>query len=123
FDRYTRRLFHGRRRLLTPREINRFHGILQEEAPFEEAGKKSLDWLNHTAGIYFGAFHEDPEMRVRFDALTPAQQDALNNVLRMPMPYERFRILDESMGISVLGQRTAQRIVQRGPFRSMIHTL
>lgn len=123
FDRYTRRLFHGRRRLLTSREISKFHSTLQENAPFEETAKRSLDWLNNTAGIHFGAYHEDPEMRVRFDALTPAQQDALNNVLRMPMPYERFRILDDSMGISVLGQRIVQRIVQRGPFRSMIHTL
>jgi len=123
FDRYTRRLFHGRKKLLTPREIHRFHHILEEDLPFEQAGRKSLHWLNHTAHIYFGAYHEDPEMRLRFDALKPKQQDALNNVLRTPMPYERFRILDESIGIAVLGQRISQRIVQRGPYRSMLHSL
>lgn len=123
FDRYTRRLFHGRRRLLTPREIGRFRDILNEQLPFEHSVRKSLDWLNSTAGIYFGAHHEDPEMRQRFDALSPSQQDALSNVLRVPMPYERFRILDGSGGIALIGQRIAQRMVQRGPHRSMIHTL
>lgn len=123
FDRYTRRLFHGRRRLLTPREISRFHGILEEELPLEEAATQSLAWLNNTAGIYFAAYQEDPEMRLRFDALNPSQQDALRNVLRVPMPYERFRILDESIGVALLGQRIAQRMVQRGPYRSMVHTL
>lgn len=123
FDRYTRRLFHGRKKLLTPREISRFDAILEENLPLEEAGQKSLDWLNNTAGIYFRAFHEDPEMRLRYEALTPAQQDALNNVLRVNMPYERFRPLDETLGMSVIGQRIAQRIVQRGPYRSMKHSL
>lgn len=123
FDRYTRRLFHGRKKLLTPREISRFYGILEEELPFEEAGKRSLQWLHHTANIQFGAYQEDPEMRERFDALTSKQQDALNHVLRLPMPYERFRILDDSIGIGVLAQRLSRRVVQRGPYRSMIHTL
>lgn len=123
FDRYTRRLFHGRRRLLTPREISRFRDILKEELPLEHAVQKSLEWLNNTAGIYFGAYQEDPEMRLRFDALSTSQQDALSNVLRVPMPYERFRALDERLGIALIGQRIAQRMAQRGPYRSMVHTL
>lgn len=123
FDRYTRRLFHGRKRLLTPREISRFRSILEEELPLEEAVTQSLSWLNNTADIYFGAYQEDPEMRLRFDALSTSQQDALRNVLRVPMPYERFRILDQRVGVALQGQRIAQRMSQRGPYRSMIHAL
>lgn len=125
FDRYTRRMFHQRRKLLSPAEISEFRHLAHDGhgARDEEWVRSTLSWMATHAGIVFATKQSDPEMVLRFDALSNPQRQALRSVLRIGMPYERFRPLGPDVALTEVARRMVIRLVQHGPRDNMKHAL
>lgn len=118
FDRYTRRMFHQRRRILTPAEIHEFRGIATSTAD-ETWVRSTIRWLADNAGIVFATRQIDPRMEHRAAALSDHQRAALRGVMRSGMPYERFRRIDATTDLVESAHRMTLRLVQNGPLEHM----
>lgn len=124
FDRYTRRMFHQRRKLLTPTEIADFRSIAIDGNDNEAWVRGTMSWMESNAAIVFGYRAPNAIMAEQFSVLSTAQQQALRSVLRIGFPYERFRsIRPNSTDLHAVAQRITERLVQHGPRESMKHAL
>src|SRR5690554_568649 len=122
FDRYTRRLFHQRRKQLSPEKINEFRTLAHEDG--DEAWVQStLAWMSEHAGVVFASKQVDPEMAARVDRLDGAQRRAIRSVVRTGMPYERFRPIEAGANLQEIARRMTVRLVQSGPRSNMSHAL
>ena len=123
FDRYTRRMFHQRRRLLTPVEISEFRALANQHSDDNPWVRTTLEWLDNTAGVRFGARQPDPVMTTKFNRLDEEQRQAIQGQLRVRMPYERFRAITDESDLQDVTRRMITRLVQQGPRESMRHAL
>lgn len=122
FDRYTRRMFHQRKRPLTPAAVHEFRTLSAQ--PFsDEWVKETLLWLSSRAGITFGTRQQDAEMVTRAARVDDHALQVLRGVMRVQLPYERFRAIDARTPLPEVAQRMTLRMLQAGPIVHMRRTL
>lgn len=122
FDRYTRRMFHQRKKLLTPALVHEFRTLAQQPTS-DEWVKETLLWLSNRAGITFGTRQIDPEMAHRVSLIDDHSRQTLRGVMRVAMPYERFRAIDADTNLPEVAQRMTLRMLSGGPIVHMRRTL
>lgn len=122
FDRYTRRMFHQRKRLLTPALVHEFRTLAQQPVG-EEWVKETLLWLSNRAGITFCTRQVDAEMTARAALVDEHSRQVLRSVMRVAIPYERFRPIDAQTMLPEVAQRMTLRMLGAGPIVHMRRTL
>ena len=122
FDRYTRRMFHQRKRHLTPVDVHEFRTRASQPLG-DEWVKETLTWLSSRAGITFATRQLDPEMVARAAKISDHNRNVLRSVVRLSIPYERFRAIAPETNLPEVAQRMSLRMINAGPIVHMKRTL